>query len=87
MVKIWNIQEHEDGAKKRVSLVAGRDLGLVSGMCDYRGVLTEPCPFHPGRGLLDCLVSGRSFNACRRRLKSQITNLGRRRELWCAQGV
>ena len=29
MVKIWNVQEHEDG-KKRVSLVAGRDLGLVS---------------------------------------------------------
>jgi len=27
MVKIWNVQEHED-AKRRVSLVAGRDLGL-----------------------------------------------------------
>jgi periodic tryptophan protein 1 len=27
MVKIWNVQEHEDG-KKQVSLVAGRDLGL-----------------------------------------------------------
>ena len=30
MVKIWNVQEYEDGAKRQVSLVAGRDLGLVS---------------------------------------------------------
>ncbi|KAH9047375.1 hypothetical protein EDB84DRAFT_1557595 [Lactarius hengduanensis] len=28
MVKIWNVQEHEDGMKRQVSLVAGRDLGL-----------------------------------------------------------
>ncbi|KAH9080339.1 transducin family protein/WD-40 repeat family protein [Lactarius deliciosus] len=28
MVKILNVQEHEDGTKRQVSLVAGRDLGL-----------------------------------------------------------
>ncbi|KAH9064010.1 hypothetical protein EDB87DRAFT_1681134 [Lactarius vividus] len=26
--QIWNVQEHEDGTKRQVSLVAGRDLGL-----------------------------------------------------------
>ena len=36
MVKIWNVQEHEDGAKRRVSLVAGRDLGLVSATVSRR---------------------------------------------------
>ncbi|KAH9033334.1 hypothetical protein EDB84DRAFT_1489030 [Lactarius hengduanensis] len=29
MVKIWNVQEDEDGTKRQVSLVAGRDLGLI----------------------------------------------------------
>ncbi|KAI0303674.1 WD40-repeat-containing domain protein [Multifurca ochricompacta] len=30
MVKIWNVQGDEAGGKRQVSLVAGRDLGLVS---------------------------------------------------------
>jgi periodic tryptophan protein 1 len=30
MVKIWNVQEDKVGGKRQVSLVAGRDLGLVS---------------------------------------------------------
>ncbi|KAH9003129.1 hypothetical protein EDB86DRAFT_3100314 [Lactarius hatsudake] len=51
MVKIWNVQEHEDG-----------------------------------RGLLG-LVSRRPFNARRCGLKSEIADLGRRREHWYAQGV
>jgi periodic tryptophan protein 1 len=30
MVKIWNVQGDETSGKRQVSLVAGRDLGLVS---------------------------------------------------------
>jgi periodic tryptophan protein 1 len=43
MVKVWNVQGDETGGKRQVSLVAGRDLGLVgltcmctcSGRCAY----------------------------------------------------
>jgi len=42
MVKIWNVQEYEDGAKRQVSLVAGRDLGLVSTTCNDASV-AEVC--------------------------------------------
>ncbi len=35
MVKIWNIQEDETGGKRQVSLVAGRDLGLVRALNAY----------------------------------------------------
>ncbi|KAH8990364.1 transducin family protein/WD-40 repeat family protein [Lactarius akahatsu] len=29
LVKIWNVQEHEDGTKRQISLIAGHDLGLI----------------------------------------------------------
>jgi periodic tryptophan protein 1 len=35
MVKIWNVQEGETGGKRQVSLVAGRDLGLVRALNVY----------------------------------------------------
>jgi periodic tryptophan protein 1 len=37
MVKIWNVQGDETGGKRQVSLVAGRDLGLV-------GSFAHVCP-------------------------------------------
>jgi periodic tryptophan protein 1 len=44
MVKIWNVQEYEDGAKRQVSLVAGRDLGLVSATCGACGGVITVSP-------------------------------------------
>ena len=89
MVKIWNVQgEGERGGKRQVSLVAGRDLGLVGFLRAYvhhmrRGVLIF---IYLGRGILGGVVAGRPINTCGGRLESQVADLGRGRELWCAQG-
>ena len=44
MVKIWNVQgEGETGGKRQVSLVAGRDLGLVSSYAHTSTTCGEVC--------------------------------------------
>jgi len=44
MVKIWNVQgEDETGGKRQVSLVAGRDLGLVGSYAYMSTTCGEVC--------------------------------------------
>ena len=93
MVKIWNVQGEGDGSggKRQVSLVAGRDLGLVRGSFPFavstyeRDVMCLLYRLYSGRGVFDSMVARRSINACRGGFEGEVADLGRRRELWCAQ--
>ena len=55
MVKIWNIQGDETGGKRQVSLVAGRDLGLVR--LQAYNILMFWCSSALGRSVLGCVVA------------------------------
>jgi hypothetical protein len=84
MVKIWNVQGDESGGKRQVSLVAGRDLGLVRAFhhtCVFSGYSSDT-----GRGVLGCLVAGRPVDARGSGFQGKTTDLGCRRQFWCAQG-
>lgn len=42
LVKVWNVADDEDGGKRNVSLVASRDLGVVSLGCpDVKGETSD----------------------------------------------
>ena len=57
MVKIWNVQGDGETGKRQVSLVAGRDLGLVRSLTLTQSDTNRCAHQLLGRGVLSCLVA------------------------------
>lgn len=83
LVKVWNINDEENG-KRSVSLVTSRDLGVVRCCYCFHNSCLIPLT---GQGVLYRLVSGRPSDPSRRWLEGEAPNLGCLFELWCAQGL
>lgn len=77
LVKIWNVlgDSEGDGAKREVSLVTSRDLGVVRDDPFNESLLLIFCV--PGKSVLRDVFARRPTHGCSGRVESQIANLGR----------
>lgn len=89
IVKVWNVIDN--GGKPGVSMVASRDLGVVSFLFLIHFTLLintfSDIFYIAGQSILNSLFPGRSLNTRSSRIEGKSSSMGCRRLSRCAESV